>query len=63
MQRGTVNERILDGVRQQSGRDDAVGRFLIELIYLEAEHPHRWKQIYKKVLEKATQKWSEANEN
>ena len=63
MERGRVNERILEGIRRQSAGDRAISDFLIEVIYREAEHPSRWKNIYRQAVEKSSKQWRETDEN
>ena len=62
---GKINERILKGIRENSKNDDKLYEFLINLIYEEAEHPGQWwwKDIYRKKIEKYSEKWGENNEN
>ena len=63
MEGGRVNEGILQEIQRQSEGDDRVSRFLIDLMYWEAEHPFRWREIYTKALEEAVPAGSEDDED
>lgn len=54
MGNGKINEPILKGIRENSENDEKISRFLIDLIYEEADHPGgqwRWKENYRKKLD------------
>ena len=65
MSNGKINERIFKSIRENSKNDDTLSEFLINLIYEEAEHPGQWwwKDIYRKQIEKYSEKWGDRNEN
>jgi len=48
MSDGRINERILTCIAKNSEQDEAVRRFLLDIVYEEAEHPGqwRWKEAY-----------------
>ena len=60
-----INERILTGIRESSGGDGKIARFLIDILYEEAEHPNQWwwKEPYKKKIEEYLKEWGENNED
>lgn len=60
-----INERILESIRENSEGDEVVERFLIDLIYEEANHPGqwRWKETYRKLVDKYSADWREGDEN
>ena len=60
-----INERILEGIRENSGGDEVIESFLIDLIYEEANHPGTWwwKETYKKRVDKCSADWEEGDEN
>jgi hypothetical protein len=65
MSNGKINERILKGIRENCKNDEALSEFLINLIYEEAEHSGQWwwKDIYRKKIEKYSEKWGDSDEN
>ena len=63
MDHSRINTRIIDVVRGQSHEDDVVSEFLVGLIWRESETRFRWKDVYKKAIQKAAENWSEGNEN
>jgi len=63
MQRGRVNDRILQGIRRQSGDDRAMSDFLTKMLYREAEHPSRWRSIYKEAVDESSRGWREDDED
>ena len=60
-----VNEKILQGIKEKSGEDKVIEKFLIDLIYEEASHSGvwRWKEIYKQKIEKFSNEWGVTHEN
>jgi len=60
-----INERIIEGIRENSKDNKVMQDFLIDLIYEEAEHLGTWwyKDIYKKRIDKCSEDWEENNEN
>lgn len=60
-----INERILEGIRENSGGDEVIESFLIDLIYEEACRPGQWwwKETYRKLLDKYSADWRESDEN
>jgi hypothetical protein len=60
-----INEQIIDGIREHCVNDKIMEKFLIELLFEEAEHPGQWwwKDTYKKNLEKYSAEWEVKNEN
>jgi len=60
-----INERILEGIRENSEGDEVAESFLIDLIYEEADHPERWwwKETYRKLVDKYSVDWREGDEN
>lgn len=65
MNRIKLNEKILQGIKEKSGGDDVIEKFLIDLIYEEASHSGiwRWKDIYKQKIEKSSNEWGGTHEN
>lgn len=57
MNDGNINERILKGIRENSGNDEVISNFLIDLLYEEAKQPGWWRDIYKKKVEEYSVKW------
>jgi hypothetical protein len=61
---GGVSERILMGVREAAGDDRELQNFLVELVYQEAENPHRWwKDTYRQMIERAARARSSEDED
>jgi hypothetical protein len=60
-----INERILEGIRENSGGDKVIEDFLIDLIYIEAKHPGQWwwKEPYRKQVDKYSADWRESDED
>jgi len=60
-----INERILEGIRENSGDDKVIEGFLIDLIYEEADHLGQWwwREIYRKQVDKCSADWEEGDEN
>lgn len=60
-----INERILEGISENSGGDEVIESFLIDLIYEEADRPGQWwwKETYRKLLDKYSADWRESDEN
>jgi len=61
-----INERILEGITKNSGGDEVIKDFLINLIYEEADHPGqwwRWKDTYKKLIDSCSIDWEVGDEN
>jgi hypothetical protein len=60
-----INERILEGIREKSEGDKVIEKFLIDLIYEEADHPGNWwwKETYKKQVDKLSSDWEGGDEN
>jgi hypothetical protein len=60
-----INEKILDGIHENSGGDMIIENFLKELIFEEADHfaQWRWKEVYKKIVDKYSEHWEGNNEN
>ena len=60
-----INERILEGIRENSGGDVTIESFLINLIYEEADHPGQWwwKEEYRKRIDEHSADWRESNED
>ena len=60
-----INERILEAIKENSKDDRIIERFLIDLIYEEADHPGTWwwKEIYKRKVNKLFSKWEGDDEN
>jgi hypothetical protein len=65
MSSAKINIRILEGVRKNSQGDKVIENFLIDLIYEEADHPGnwRWKDEYRKQVDKFSKEWEVDNEN
>ena len=62
---GRINEQILRKLRESMGDDDAIGDFLVDLLYEEAEHSGQWwwTEIYKKKVARYAEKWESDNED
>jgi len=60
-----INERILEGITKNSGGDEVIKDFLINLIYEEADHPGQWwwKDTYKKLIDRFSADWEVGDEN
>ena len=60
-----INERIIEGVREKSGGDEVIEKFLIDLILEEAYHPGQWwwKDTYRKKVDSSTKEWEITNAN
>lgn len=60
-----INEAILTGIRENSGDDTAVYKFLIQLVYEEADRSGTWwwTDTYRRLLDKWSEQWSEVHEN
>jgi hypothetical protein len=60
-----INEQILEGIRENSGGNEVIKNFLIDLIYEEADHPGQWwwKETYRKGVDKYSADWRESDEN
>jgi hypothetical protein len=60
-----INERILEGIRENSEGDEIIESFLIDLIYEEADRPGQWwwKETYKNRVDKYSADWREGDEN
>ena len=60
-----INERILEGIRENSGGDEVIENFLIDLIYQEADRPGQWwwKETYRKLVDEYSADWRESDEN
>ncbi len=61
----SVNEQILNCIREECKNNEDISNFLIELIYEEAEHSDywRWKDTYRKKIKEYSKKRSEDDEN
>ncbi len=60
-----INERILEGITKNSGGDEVIKDFLINLIYGEADHSGQWwwKDAYKKLIDRGSADWKVGDEN
>ena len=60
-----INEQIIESIREKSENSKAIADFLIDLIYSEAEHPKqwKWKDTYRKKIEKYLKEWGENDED
>ena len=60
-----INERILEGIRESCEGDEVMRSFLVQLIYEEADRPGqwRWKETYRKLVDKHSTSWEERNED
>lgn len=65
MSEGIISDQILKCIRKNSENDTAIEKFLIELLCEEAEHPGQWwwKDVYKKKIDKFSEKWEESHED
>jgi hypothetical protein len=65
MSDGRINEQILNWIKINSKDDKIIEDFLKDLIYEEAEHPGqwKWKDSYRKKINKYLDKWRECNED
>ena len=53
-----INERILDTLREKTQKDELIGKFLEELLFVESENPGWFKELYRQKIEKYAEKWS-----
>ena len=62
---GRINERILRALEKQSGGDESVHRFLLDVVYDEVEHPGqwRWKRAYRTKVREHAQEWGMTDED
>ena len=60
-----INERILEGIREYSDKDEIIESFLIDLIFEEADHPGKWwwKDTYRKRVDKFSASWEDFDAN
>lgn len=60
-----INEQIIESIREKSENSKAIADFLIDLIYNEAEHPKqwKWKDTYRKKIQKYLREWGENDED
>ena len=63
MKSGKVNERILEAIQKNSGDDESIQNFLIEMIYEEATNPGQFKELYKKKIKEYVIKESGEDED
>jgi hypothetical protein len=61
----SINERILQGIRENSKGDESLRKFLADLLFAEAEHPPRWwyMQTYLELLKKYSKSGVQSNES
>ena len=57
---GGINERILKLINDKSAEDSAINKFLIDLLFKEANHAGSWwyKGPYKDLIQKYSEDWS-----
>jgi hypothetical protein len=60
-----INQRIIEGIAEHSGGDEVIDKFLIGLLYEEAEHPGTWwwKEVYKRLVERSAAMWEASDED
>jgi hypothetical protein len=60
-----INQRILEGIAEHSGGDEVIERFLIDLVYEEAEHTGQWwwKSEYKRLVDRYSAAWEASDED
>jgi hypothetical protein len=60
-----INERIIEGIRDNSNDDKVMQELLIDLIYEEAEHLGAWwwKDTYRKRIDNCCEDWEDNHEN
>ena len=65
MNRGEVNEHIIETIKKNSGEDRVVSKFLIDLICEESDHHGQWwwSEVYKQKIEEYSSRWSPQNED
>ena len=65
MAKSGINKKILNGIRNVGKDYGSVVEFLKEILYKEAEHQGRWKwkNEYKKKIEKYVKDWENINED
>lgn len=57
-------ERILKGIKENSGNDEVIQELIEELIYFEYEYNSGWyKETYKKLIKEKSKKWGKRNED
>ncbi|MHC4477702.1 MAG: hypothetical protein ACYTEL_18810 [Planctomycetota bacterium] len=56
---------ILTGIKENSKNDKTIHMFLSELVFEEAEHPGqwRWKDNYRKTMERYSEEWEQSDED
>ena len=65
MSKVKINERILEGIRENSDKDEIIESFLIDLILEEAYHPGQWwwKDTYRKRVDNFSASWEDIDAN
>lgn len=65
MSKTRINPEIIKVVKGKAKNDDKISKFLLDLIYEEAEHSGHWwwKETYKKKLEEYSKDWEVKNES
>mgnify|MGYP000861918593 CR=1 FL=1 len=60
-----LNEKIINGIKENCEGDSVIEKFLIDLMYEEVNHTGqwRWKESYKQKVEKSSSEWGKKNEN
>lgn len=60
-----INPRILENVRENSEGDDAIRRFLVNLIYEEAENSFgwHWRDTYRRKVRQYSETWRKGSED
>lgn len=60
-----INPRILENVRENSKGDDAIRRFLVDLIYEEAENAFgwHWRETYRHKARQYSERWRKESED
>lgn len=49
--------QILRGIKENTGGDEVIYKFLGDLIYEEIDAPWRWRDIYREKIEKYSKEW------
>ena len=60
-----INERILEAIKENSKGDKVIEKFLIDLIFEEADHPGSWwwKETDRNKVDKLSSDWEGIDEN
>jgi len=60
-----INKQILSAVREKTGDDPVLQKFINEMLFEELEHPRQWwfKEHYKRKIRACSERWDKDNED